>query len=310
MNETIEAIAEGSFNSIIIQHNWGFFSTNQLIQLLEQLDNLRIIIEFHSLRDDQGRAYKQFSEIRESLRGVDRILVHDLWDVNFLVSQGFVDHVVYFPHPFPDYGHEINHDIARANPIRIGTSGFALPHKGHEELIAAVDILKNWGISVELTLQTPEHPDPSSKAHVEKMKKVIASRKQLEIKIDTNFYSERELISKLSDFDLLVYPYQKTGESASGAVRHGLSAGRPVVTTPSPIFKSITQFSYPTKGYTADEIATGILETIRKCRDKTRTKVQEEKLHEEISNLSFANIGFRLKNIVQGLLNQLVFDNT
>ena len=45
--------------------------------------------------------------------------------------------------------------------------------------------------------------------------------------------------ARLSEADVIAYPYQTTGESASAAVRFGLASGKPVVVTPLPIFDDV-----------------------------------------------------------------------
>jgi glycosyltransferase involved in cell wall biosynthesis len=305
IRETLKVIQSEGFNCVVIQHNWGFFNDQQLIELLENSKDLIIVLEFHSLRDDKGNIWENYFKIKESLKYLDRILVHDLWDLNMLASDGFADRVVYFPHPIPDYGYGVDHRIEEKSPIKIGTSGFALPHKGHIELIHAIGLLRERGLSIDLTFQTPEHPDPSSRLHIEHLKKYVSQNKYSNINFDTNFYPETVLISKLAEFDLLVYPYQKTGESASGAARHGLASGRPVIITPSSIFESIRPYTFPTKGFTALEIADGIADTIKSCTDSSQLMGREEALQSMLNNLSFTKASVRLKNMLQGLLNQI-----
>jgi len=59
------------------------------------------------------------------------------------------------------------------------------------------------------------------------------------IQIETDFLSIGEIEKRLSDADILVLPYQPSSEGASSAVNMALAAGRPVIVSPSGIFKPV-----------------------------------------------------------------------
>ena len=64
----------------------------------------------------------------------------------------------------------------------------------------------------------------------------------------TDFLPDRESLAALGDSDLIVFPYQSTGESSSAAVRYGLATGRPVALTPLPIFDDVRRAVYELPG--------------------------------------------------------------
>ena len=74
----------------------------------------------------------------------------------------------------------------------------------------------------------------------------------------TDFLPDHESLSALSDADLIVFPYQSTGESSSAAVRYGLATGRPVAVTPLPIFDDVRPAVYQLPGQAPRDIAEGI----------------------------------------------------
>jgi glycosyltransferase involved in cell wall biosynthesis len=59
------------------------------------------------------------------------------------------------------------------------------------------------------------------------------------IQIETNFLSIEEIERRLSDADIVILPYQPSSEGASSAVNMALAAERPVIVSPSGIFKSV-----------------------------------------------------------------------
>ena len=74
----------------------------------------------------------------------------------------------------------------------------------------------------------------------------------------TDFLPDDESLALLSAADLIVFPYQDTGESASGAVRYGLAIGKPVAVTPLPIFDDVVLRCLTLPGISPKEIAQGI----------------------------------------------------
>ena len=55
----------------------------------------------------------------------------------------------------------------------------------------------------------------------------------------TDFLDDDVVIATLAKCELLVFPYQNTNESASGAVRMGVASGVPIAVSPIPIFDDI-----------------------------------------------------------------------
>jgi hypothetical protein len=67
--------------------------------------------------------------------------------------------------------------------------------------------------------------------------------------------------------DLIVFPYQLTQESASGAVRHAIASGAPVAVTPLPIFEDVAPAVIELEGVTPHAIADSI-ERVTKWEDE------------------------------------------
>jgi hypothetical protein len=76
--------------------------------------------------------------------------------------------------------------------------------------------------------------------------------------LNTKFLPDDKCLEMLSGVDLIVFPYQNTGESSSAAVRYGLVTGRPVAVTPLPIFDDVKSAVHHLPGMTPQEIAAGI----------------------------------------------------
>ena len=90
------------------------------------------------------------------------------------------------------------------------------------------------------------------------------------VRLITDFLDDDVAISTLAKCDLLVFPYQNTKESASGAVRMGVASGVPIAVTPIPIFEDVVG-AIKLRGKTVDDIVASISmtsnEELESCRN-------------------------------------------
>jgi glycosyltransferase involved in cell wall biosynthesis len=78
------------------------------------------------------------------------------------------------------------------------------------------------------------------------------------VTLGTAHLSEEQIHAHLSAADLIVFPYQTTQESASGAIRFALASRRPVVVTPLSIFDDVEELVQRLPGCTAEQMAVGL----------------------------------------------------
>ena len=78
------------------------------------------------------------------------------------------------------------------------------------------------------------------------------------VRLRTDYLAEEDALAALAEADLIVYPYQKTQESASAAVRLGLASLVPVATAPLAIFDDVRAITHRLPGFTPADIAAGI----------------------------------------------------
>ena len=94
------------------------------------------------------------------------------------------------------------------------------------------------------------------------------------VRLVTDFLDDDVAIATLAKCELLVFPYQNTKESASGAVRMGVAAGVPLAVTPIPIFDDVTG-SIRTRGRTVDDIVASISKISQDDLDSSRKSIIE-----------------------------------
>jgi glycosyltransferase involved in cell wall biosynthesis len=119
----------------------------------------------------------------------------------------------------------------------VGTFGFLLPHKGTLELVKALDPLRAEFPDLLLLALCARYPHVESEEYEEEIRAEIAARGMEDsVLLVTEYLSDDVARTLLRGTDVIVLPYQETGESSSAALRFILPLGRPVVVTDSPIF--------------------------------------------------------------------------
>jgi hypothetical protein len=113
-----------------------------------------------------------------------------------------------------------------------------------------------------------------------------------------DFLEHDESMLLLQAADVLVYPYQRSGESASGAIRYGLSSLRPVLVTPLAIFADVEDVVQTLRGTSPIDIAEGIEELLA---DPGAQEALSRRQARWLGEHSFASVAERLMNTIIGL---------
>ncbi|EAW40383.1 putative Glycosyltransferase [marine gamma proteobacterium HTCC2080] len=162
--------------------------------------------------------------------------------------------------------------------LQLASFGFFLPHKGLSELVEAMSILKRQGFACHLLMLNAQYPaEASVHAIYSAHEQVKTLGLEADVTIDTAFYSNEQCLQRLAAVDVAVFPYQETGESASGAVRHAIASGTPVVVTPLAIFQDVHAATYTLPGCTPEKIAAGLIPWIQ-----AKQKLQEPMVPSEL----------------------------
>lgn len=255
LSEQIELL---NLDILVVQFNYGFYDFQAFSDFINlQVDKGRVVVVvMHATVDPIHVPHRKLSMLRAALSRCDRVLVHAIADMNRLKGLSLVENVAIFPHGILD--HSIK--APKLNRVfKVASYGFFLPHKGLLELIEAVGLLRDKGVKVELHMINAEYPAVESKDIIQKAKdKIVELALQDIVVLNTIFLPDDECLESLSGMDLIVFPYQNTGESSSAAVRYGLVTGRPVAVTPLPIFDDVKSAVHHLPGMTPLEIASGI----------------------------------------------------
>jgi glycosyltransferase involved in cell wall biosynthesis len=277
--EISRQLAPMSITALIIQFNYGFYNHAELNEFIEDAvgRGVCVIMHPHSTIDPQPSPNFQLGGLIKGLRKCARILAHSPSDMNRLKSLGLVENVMLLPHGVMRNTSEAAPLANRAKPL-IASFGFSFANKGLVELVEAVALLRDEGFGVQLRMLNSQHPNSQS-AEVVRAVRAAIDRLRLwnDVEYCTEYLEDDVCLRLLGEADLVVNPYQHTGESASGAVRYGLSVGRPVAVTPLPIFNDLGGAVFRLPGIAPAQIARGIADTLRHIADDSATaqKVRE-----------------------------------
>lgn len=285
----IAQIAAHDIRTIVIQHQPGLLRFSYLNELLIRLNEMevKVFITMHNTKD-RSLVFpsKRIEKAVDGLKTCSTVMVHSNSDVQNLKNLGIEDNVVMIPHgiyPPPKEGVE----TLEVNGRVMATFGFLLPHKGQIELVEAFARLPGWD-ELLLLCATREGTGNTEK----RIESIIQNNNlQSKVRLVTDFLNDDVAIATLAKCELLVFPYQKTNESASGAVRMGVAAGRPIAVTPIPIFDDIDG-AIKLRGKTVDEIVASISqisdEDMNRSKDgivQLRDSLQWEEIAKQIQEL-------------------------
>ncbi len=242
--------------------------------------------------------------IAEVLRACTKLIVHTEADIARLDEFGVIDNVVMIPPGVierralsPSTVRSLL-DLQQSQQI-LGTFGFLLPPKGLQRLIHAFAlVLRHFPDAMLLMLNAEYLEDPDS---ADERDRSLALIRELElderIRLVDQFLETDEILLLLNACDLTVFTYQDSAESDSGAVRLGLAAGRPVATTPLPVFANLAGVVHQFSGSAVADIADGIVALLR---DPERAAAIRQRQQEWIGRNSWAAQAARIGNIIRG----------
>jgi glycosyltransferase involved in cell wall biosynthesis/uncharacterized protein YciW len=306
-----EHLIGNRFDAAFFQYNFSFFDFADFADTLIYLSNAGVTTFVTLHRTGGLQDYRQmapYQKIIEALQSCARLFVHGLEDVNRLREFGVSENVVLLTHGVIDRV-PLNKDAARSllglsafAPV-IGTSGFLLPGKGLAELIHSFALVLRAHPAAYLLMLNADYPTPESQAQREHC---LALVHQLDLRDHVSllhdFLDIEEILFLLSACDVVVYPYQRSEESASGAVRLGLAAGRPVLTTPLPTFSDLSEIVYQLPGTEARAIAEGIISFLG---DEEHNAEVLQRQRDWVRANSWAAQSARISNILDGCFEEI-----
>ena len=307
LGELKREILSRRLDAVVLQFNFGFFETRTLADLLTDLHGhgVRTLVTLHATADvDKPDFQASLSDGADGLARADRLLVHSVVDRNRLKAKGMVENVAILPHgvlcPAPKDPGQIRQQLGLAGLRVIATYGFLLPGKGIPELLEAFpEILKAYP-DAALLLVNALYPDPVSKATQSHCQERIGSLGLGgRVAMIDDFLDDGQSLSLLASADLVVFPYQRSGESSSAAVRLGLASNRPVACTPLPVFDDVAACCHVLPGTASGDLARGIKQLLA---DEQLCTSKREIQQRWLSEHDWSQVGRRLDGMIRALV--------
>jgi glycosyltransferase involved in cell wall biosynthesis len=297
----------GRFDAVFVNFHFSLMGLHDLAEMLREarVAGIDTYLDLHKTLDTviDGREVS-LGEIADVLRGCTRLIVHTEADIARLKTFAIVDNVVMIPPGAIDQP-ALNAAIARRllglqqfQPI-VGTFGFMLPPKGLPQLIHAFALVQRHFPEAMLLLLSAEYPGSVESAEERDRCRALIRGLGLEdrVRLIGDFLATEEVLLLLNACDVTVFAYQHSDESDSGAVRLGLAAGRPVATTPLPVFATLAEVVHQCAGRTAADIAAGILALLD---DRDLSAAVWRRQRDWIGRNSWAAQAARIDDIIRG----------
>jgi len=182
----------------------------------------------------------------------------------------------------------------------LSTYGFFLKTKGFIDIIKAFKILIDEGYDIKLLMLNARYSKEASDSLIAKAIELIDQYNLKDkIELNTDYLSDEECVSKLHKTDLVVFPYKRTGESSSAAIRMAIAAKANIAVTPQRIFDEVKEFSFVFEGEEVTDLVKGIknsIQQIKRCDKKFEDMVEKrEKFRKE--NL-YSTLSVQLKQVL------------
>lgn len=305
LSELERAIPANGVEALVVQFNYGFYNFRQLSEFLRRMEasGIPVFIDLHATRDPPDQPERRLATIAEALSCCARVIVHSHHDLNRLKAIGVIDNVSLMPHGIVA-GPDASFAPHSGERFVIGSYGFCLPHKGLLQLLEAFALLAEQDQTLELRLTNSEYPADISRQMVRDIEERIRSLGlHGRARLNSTFLNDKQAMEAISACDLLVFPYEATNESASGAVRFGIASGRPVATSRLPIFDDVKDATFQIEAETFPALVDGLgalIASLRAGGETVERKSGAAKRWRE--SHSYRQIAAQLMGMVQAVL--------
>jgi len=242
-DQLLHKILSQNIDIVHIQYNHGLFNAGMLKKFGDDLkrNRIRSIMTFHSTKGGITVFGQHF----------DEFIVHSKASKQDLLEGGIEEERVHVlpigntPLEFIYTKEEacaIN-DIDFDRPI-VGTFGFLLPHKGTDELIKAISIVKETKPNILGIIAASTKNIQHSRDSLETKEKCENLIRELDLKDNILFIAEHLTFEKISELlcccDLITFSYiDSAAQSSSAAVRNALVIERPILVSDLEVFSDL-----------------------------------------------------------------------
>lgn len=286
---------------VVIQHQPGLIDWSHLRHLLRdrRVRGRIAVVTLHSAARIMEITEEERAATIAALRGVARVAVHRIADLNLLKDLGLTDNVTLFPQGAPvRWAAPAARTLADRDAPLLGCFGFLTPGKGISRLIEAAAMLQTRWPGLRLRLLNALHPQaPDAElAHCRSLAGALGIADAIEW--ETDFLPLEECQRRLAQCDLIVLPYDESPESSSAAIRVALASGAPVAVTPVAIFTEAGDTVHRFSSLEPEAVAQGV-ETL--LRDRAMRARYQDRAAKWLEEHAWDSLGRRFQGMLQGL---------
>ncbi|MBR0666561.1 FkbM family methyltransferase [Roseomonas hellenica] len=286
---------------VVIQHQPGLIEWQQLRHLLldRRVAGRVVTVTLHAAPRIMEIPEEDRLATLEVLRGIARVVVHQVADLNLLKDLGLTANVTLFPQGAPaNWVAPAARALSNEDAPVIGCFGFLAPGKGIGRLIEAASILKARWPGLQLKLLNALHPY-APRTELTRCQALAESLGLADaIAWETEFLPLEECQHRLSQCDLVVLAYDESKESSSAAIRVALASGAPVAVTPVAIFEEVIGAVHRFESLDAEAVAQGVDALLRNRPMRRHYQVRAAAWLEEHA---WDSLGRRFRGMLQGL---------
>lgn len=268
LRELYDKMIQLEITTLVVQFNYGFFDFKYFDIFVRNIVSMgvRVFITLHATTDT---IEKELSEIKNALFMAQKVIVHSYKDIKTLQEIGIYKNVELFSQGIIDIEPVKNITLGIKRGFTVATYGFMLPHKGFAETIEAFSLFLKKHSDAHLLMVNALYPADVSQQLLDHIKQKIASYGiEKNVTIVSEFLDDEVSINYLKNADVVLYPYQETGESSSAALRMAISSEIPIMATPLCIFDDVKEFVYFTKGTSPKELYKALEEFMYDLKNK------------------------------------------
>ncbi|MDR7154933.1 glycosyltransferase involved in cell wall biosynthesis [Sphingobium xenophagum] len=305
IDDILKAADDVQAEALVIQHQDGLLSWDQLGRMAfdDRLAGKVTVVVLHNAGNMVRASAQELTTLLEGLGKFSRVLVHNIADMNFLLSMGLKHNIGLLPHGAfaPDQAPWPKRFSQQDAPI-IGCHGFFFQHKGIDKLIRAAAILRQEWPNLRLRLVNAQFPGEGHQAYISECKALAQSLGVYDaIEWHQSFMPIEQVNSLLSDCDIIALPYSESTDSASGAVRVSLASMVPLVATRVKIFAELGDAAAWADNNEPEVLADVIAELLRS--PEMRRTVQAA-MHEWLHAHDWSRVAGMLEGMIQGLVQE------
>lgn len=254
---------------LVVQHHTGFlpfFDFEKVVQTATD-KSIPVVVELHDGRSVTALQKNRLIELGASL------VVHHRDELEGLGAH-LRDKVTVIPLPVRAArpGKRLLEVNGGDGPTITGF-GFLRPYKGVLTAIRVLGKLRKEFPGIRYVGLHASYGGEASDLHLAECRQEAARLGVLDgFHIDTGFHSVEDIVTEMGAADVILMPYEPSSEGASAAANTALAAGRPIVVSPSEIFRPLSEVVHVVARHELNEYANAITSILRD-RDKAEAMI-------------------------------------